>query len=200
MRGPLTTSKKAPSWQRRKANQAARAQSLMHMGYARTKSGDLEQAIKLLDQAGDIYRETDDQYGLQKLHDYMSIYYGRAGEQEKSISEQLRSLELSTENKDTSSMIVSHLNLLSRYAMAGNVEKAFYHYEERNRLIDMIEYPEDRKIDLNIGVLYVQSEQYRKAIEVLDKCQEYYRKEGNTYRVALIDHWKAIALPRIGPV
>jgi len=184
---------RAASIAEQKDNEAARAQGLANMGFAYTKIGELEKSITLLDEAGDIYRSINDQHGLQRLHSYMAVYYSRAGDNEKSIAEQQKALDISIAIGDTSSLIVNHTNLLSRYAIIGDVEKAFYHYNERNRIIDLIEYPEDRRIDLNIGVLYIQNEQYDEALEVLNKCQNYYQKEGNAYRVALIDHWMAIA-------
>ncbi len=174
-------------------NERAKAQALLHIGFAMTKNGDLSEALKLFDEARVIYQEADDQYGFQRLHEMMGLYYVRAGDMEKAIEEYKKALEKATEMRDTSYMITAHLNILSKYAVRGDVEQALYHYEERNKLIEQIEFPEDRKIDLNIGVLYVQTEQYQKALDVLDKCSEYYQKEGNAYRVALIDHWKALA-------
>lgn len=174
-------------------NLNGKAYSAIHMGYAHIKLGEFDQAIVQLDKGAEILKETQDEVGLQNLYTYMGMYYSRTGEREKGIEQRKKALELSIQRKDTTWMITNHLNLLSSYAVIGEVEKAFEHYEKRDVLINSIEYPENRKIDLNVGVLYVQSEKYAKALEVLNVCQAYYREEGNVYRVSLIDHWKAIA-------
>jgi tetratricopeptide (TPR) repeat protein len=176
-----------------KNHDASYGQAVAQLGYAYVKTGDFVQAIEHLDAASEILHRIGDEHGLQNLYTHMAVYYSRRGDREKALDQQKKALEASIARKDTIWIISSHVNLMSSYAILGDVEKAFYHYRERNRIIDLIEYPEDRKLDLNIGVLYVQSGQYAKALEILELCQQYYIKEGNTYRVALIDHWKALA-------
>jgi tetratricopeptide (TPR) repeat protein len=176
-----------------KNHDASYGQAVAQLGYAYVKTGDFVQAIEHLDAASEILHRIGDERGLQYLYTHMAVYYSRRGDREKALDQQKKALEASIARKDTIWIISSHVNLMSSYAILGDVEKAFYHYRERNRIIDLIEYPEDRKLDLNIGVLYVQSGQYAKALEILELCQQYYIKEGNTYRVALIDHWKALA-------
>jgi tetratricopeptide (TPR) repeat protein/DNA-binding CsgD family transcriptional regulator len=176
-----------------KGDRANQARAVMFIGNAYTKSGDFDKAIASLNEATKILRETNDAEGLQNLYSYMGAYYFRKGDRQKALEQNKKALDLSIERKDTSWMITNHLNLIAYYALVGQTDMALAHYEERDKLIKAIEYPEDRKIELNIGVLYVQTEQYDRALEVFNICQDYYRKEGNAYRVALIDHWKAIA-------
>jgi len=174
-------------------NESAKAQALVCLGYAYTRIGEFDKGIKNLDAASEILKETKDEVGLQNLYGYMGVYYSRIGDKDKALAEYLKALDLSIARKDTSWMITNHLNVLSQYAIRGDVEKAYEHYNEREKIISSIEFPEDRKVELNIGVLLVQSEEYDKALGVLEICRDYYAKEGNTYRVALADHWMALA-------
>lgn len=177
----------------KEGGEPAKAQALIQLGYAYTRKGDFDKAIKSLDAAGEILKETKDDSDLQSLYSYMGIYYSRVGDKDKALGEHLKALEVSKSRNDTSWMISCHLNVLSNYAVRGDVEKAYEHYNEREALISKIEFPEDRKVELNIGVLLVQNEEYEKALDVLEICRAYYAKEGNIYRVALVDHWMALA-------
>lgn len=177
----------------KEGGEAAKGQALSQLGYAYTRKGDFDKAIKSLDEAREILQETNDETGLQNLYVYMGVYYSRVGDKDKALPEYLKALDLAKARKDTSWMITCLLNVISQYAIRGEVDQAYAYYHEREALIERIEFPEDRKVELNIGVLLVQSEKYNEALEVLEICRAYYAKEGNTYRVALVDHWMALA-------
>ncbi len=171
----------------------AKAKALIQLGYAYTRKGDFDKAIRNLDAGAELLKQTKDEIQLQNLYGYMGVYYARVGEKEKALAEYEKALELSIARKDTSWMISNYLNVIAQYAIKGDVEKAYQYYNEREKLIADIEFPEDRKVELNIGVLLVQNEKYAKALDVLNICRDYYAKEGNIHRVALADHWLALA-------
>ncbi len=173
--------------------EAAKAQAFIQLGYAYTRMGDFDKAIRNLDAGAELLKETKDEVGLQNLYGYMGVYYARVGDKEKALAEYEKALALSIERKDTSWMISNYNNVMAQYAIRGDVEKAYHYYNEREKVISAIEFPEDRKTELNIGVLFVQNEEYDKALEVLNICRDYYAKEGNLHRVALVDHWLALA-------
>lgn len=174
-------------------NYKAIGSSFVHLGYAHTMLGNFEKATEYFSNAFDVYKTNKDEKRLSKCHLYLGILHNRMREPKKAIDEFNTAIHISTEEKDTAQMIAILQNLMSTHAILGNTDQAFELYSKRGELIEKIEYPENKKLDLNIGVMYIQDEQYQKGKDLLEICREYYKKEGNLYRIALIDHWIAIA-------
>lgn len=178
---------------REKGNIKAQIKALSHLGLVHTKMGDFDKAIRVFEHAISQADGLENEVDLMGLYANMSIYFSRKGDSDKSIEYGKMALDQAEKRRDTSWMIICHLNLLSFYALEKNIPEAMSHYRQREDLIAGIEFPEDRKTELNLGVLLVQSEEYSEALRILGICRNYYEKEGNIYRVALVDHWTALA-------
>lgn len=170
------------------------ADALALKGHVHRTRSEYDLAMQNFEKAQVLMSEINNKPGLAALYSKMGHYYAARGEHEKAQNEFLSGIKILRERKDTLNIILGLSNLTGQYMLDKKPYKTKEVLEERNRLIDLIEYPKAKKHTINTAMFYVQQEMFDEGLNELKLVEDYYTKNPNPKRLALVKHWQAITL------
>ena len=164
---------------------------LFDKGYVAGYQGDMDKSLAFIDEASELIKKRGVQ-NLHLMHEHMGHYYTVSGEDNKAQHEFEQALQYAIKSLDTPKIASFRVNLMANYANNGYFEEAEQQYHAINRLSDLIEYPINKKAQMNYGVALVHNSKYAEAKEVLRDCLEYFKQTKDIRRQIFTHHWLAI--------
>jgi tetratricopeptide (TPR) repeat protein len=124
----------------------------------------------LIDQAKEIFAKRDDKHGLAKCENLYGIIYGERGDLKKSREYFLCSRDLlqNTTNTKLSAQVEMNLGIIEN--IFGNFSNAEKHFLDALHKFEALnEQKQVAELKHNLGMFYVEQQDYKKAIEEFDK-------------------------------
>ena len=124
----------------------------------------------LIDQAKEIFAKRDDKHGLAKCENLYGIIYGERGDLKKSREYFLCSRDLlqNTTNTKFSAQVEMNLGIIEN--IFGNFSNAEKHFLDALHKFEALnEQKQVAELKHNLGMFYVEQQDYKKAIEEFDK-------------------------------
>lgn len=124
----------------------------------------------LIDQAKEIFAKRDDKHGLAKCENLYGIIYGERGDLKKSREYFLSSRDLlqNTTNTKLSAQVEMNLGIIEN--IFGNFSNAEKHFLDALHKFEALnEQKQVAELKHNLGMFYVEQQDYKKAIEEFDK-------------------------------
>ena len=146
------------------------AESLLAIAHIFIRKGYWDKSYILIDQAKEIFAKRDDKHGLAKCENLYGIIYGERGDLKKSREYFLcgRDLLQNSNNTKLSAQVEMNLGIIEN--IFGNFSNAEKHFLDALHKFEALN--EQKQVALlkhNLGMFYVEQQDYKKAIEEFDK-------------------------------
>ena len=146
------------------------AESLLVIADIYIRKAYWDKSYILIDQAREIFAKRDDKHGLAKCENFYGIIYGERGDLKKSREYFLCSRDLlqNTTNTKFSAQVEMNLGIIEN--IFGNFSNAEKHFlDALHKFETLNEQKQVAELKHNLGMFYVEQQDYKKAIEEFDK-------------------------------
>ena len=168
-------------------NNVRKAESLLGLADVFSRRADWQRSLVTIEEAESIYRELNDNGGLAKCENLLGSIYGERGDLAKAKAYFLNSLTLiNTENDvELTANLETNLGVLEN--IQGQTDNSIKHLT--NALVSYSKLGNNRRITElkhNIGMVYLESGDYKSALATLDEAIEIAKQGGYMSTLSLI--------------
>jgi len=176
-------------------NKVLTAESLMGLADVFSRRADWQRSLVTIEEAESIYIELNDNSGLAQCENVLGSIYGERGELSKSKDYFLNAISLLDSDKDMELAANLEMNLGILENISGNSDEAINHLT--NALASYKKLGNRRRITEtkhNMGMVYLESGNYKSAIAALDEAIEIAKEGGFLSTLCIIYLAKAQVL------
>jgi tetratricopeptide (TPR) repeat protein len=138
----------------------------------------MEQAIAMLDEAGDLFKQAS-------ILSNMCVINSDLGQYKDALTQCNRALEIKREFKDLGGQAIAFSSLGRVYGFIGDYQKALDFFQQQRALSKSLNDREGEALaSNNVGWAYAQFGEYEKAIEFYSQAVQPFREQGNKYGLA----------------
>ncbi|MCV9387028.1 tetratricopeptide repeat-containing sensor histidine kinase [Reichenbachiella ulvae] len=156
-------------------------QALNNLCFACYIRGENEDAIKACKKAIELNNANGDRFDVSNSYNYLGLTYIQIKEFDAGINEMLKLIDIATKNDNNYLLADACSNIGLAYLLKGAPDKAKEYYHIAAKIHEEIDHPTSKVyVDLNLGQLYYNKEQYDSALYFLKKSNEAAKKLDNS--------------------